>query len=164
MMWEYAELSPDRRDPFPKEEFIEKYMAERMQAYDGTIFFCCSPRDRERIDAFTQAAQRTGRQVSDSRVCLRETGPHNMAKATEKKALFVHHSMQEYLCEYLSASPAGERHLLIYSRRFGNGPSPQLSGFMDFWMEQGVDILDLRNIDEAAKAQDGSWTCSSNAP
>ena len=32
------------------------------------------------------------------------------------------------------------------SRR-GNGPSPHISGFMDFWVERGVDILDLGEVD-----------------
>lgn len=62
--------------------------------------------------------------------------------------LFVDLSMQRYLGEYLNACPAGVRHLLLYSRRKGNGPSPYMSAFMDFWMERGVDILDLYHIDE----------------
>ena len=56
--------------------------------------------------------------------------------------------MQQYLGEYLDACPAGVRHLLLYSRRKGNGASLRMSLFMDFWMERGVDILDLYHIDE----------------
>ena len=146
-MWEYIEPPPDCGKLFSKEEFIENYAAEKITKYNGTIFFCCSSRDRERISTFTRAAQGAGCQVCDSRTCFRETGPRSLAFTSGRKAIFVHHSMQEHLDEYLAACPAGERHLLFYSRRFGNGPSPRMSGFLDFWMEQGVDLLDLRNID-----------------
>jgi hypothetical protein len=33
--------------------------------------------------------------------------------------------------------------VLIYCHRKGNGPSPRMSAFMDFWEEHGVDIWDL---------------------
>lgn len=92
------------------------------------------------------AAQVAERQVKGVHGSLAEIEPRTLAKSVGKKALFVSHSMQEYLGQYLAARPAGERHLLLYSRRFGNGASPHMSAFMDFWMEQGVDILDLRNI------------------
>ena len=148
-MWEYLELPMNGGGLCPGEAFVGQCVTTRMQEYGGTIFFCCSPRDKERIDSFTQAAQRTGRQVSDSQVCFRETDPSSMAKAAGKKALFVHHSMQEYLGQYLSACPTDERHLLLYSRRFGNGLAPHMSAFLDFWLEQNVDALDLCTIDEA---------------
>ena len=47
--------------------------------------------------------------------------------------------------ECLDACPAGARHVLIYCRRKGNGPSPRMSAFMDFWAERGVDIWDLND-------------------
>ena len=81
-----------------------------------------------------------------------EATPRALAEATGKKAIFVHHTQQEYWNDYLAACSAGERHLVIYSRRFGNGPSPHMSAFLDFWMEKDVDIWDLRNIDRAIKA------------
>ena len=68
-----------------------------------------------------------------------------------RRFLFVHRSMSEYLGDYLDACPAGARHLLLCSRRRGNGPSPQMSAFMDFWVERGVDILDLGDVDKEVR-------------
>lgn len=81
----------------------------------------------------------------------RGCGPQTLAKVKGKQAIFVRHSQQKYLSEYLAACPAGERHLVLYSRRHGNGPSPHMSAFMDFWIERNVDILDLNHIDSAMR-------------
>ena len=123
-----------------------------MREYDGTGFLCCSPADKERIDTFTRSAQAAGRLVKNIRADQMEATPRALAEATRKKAIFVHHTQQECLNDYLAACSAGERHLVIYSRRFGNGPSPHMSTFLDFWMEKDVDIWDLRDIDSAIKA------------
>lgn len=163
-MWEYMELPLNCGDFELGESAIKQCAAEKMREYDGTVFLCCSPRDKERMDTFTLAAHIAERQVKGAQGSLTEIKPMALAKSAGKKALFVSHPMQEFLGQYLSARPAGERHLLLYSRRFGNGPSPRMSAFMDFWMEQGVDILDLRNIDEAAKARDNSSPRASDAP
>ena len=140
------------------EQLVEQCAAAKMKEYDGTIFFCCSFADKERIDTFMRLAQSAGRLVKDIRLCCSETGPLPLANNKEKKAIFVHYSNQDFLNDYLIACPAGERHLVLYSRRFGNGPSLYMSAFMDFWMERDVDILDLRDIDEALKAKKQSFT------
>lgn len=148
IMWEYIELPANGGTLCPGEQLVEQCVTAQMREYDGTIFLCCSPSDKERIGTFTRSAQAAGRQVNDIRICCSELEPQALAKSMGKKAIFVHHSKQEYLNEYLAARPAGERHLVLYSRRFGNGPSPHMSAFMDFWMESNVDILDLNNIDK----------------
>ncbi len=51
-------------------------------------------------------------------------------------------------CTVLEGRAAGARHLLLYTRRRGNGPSPRMSLFMEFWEAQGVDILDFGYVDK----------------
>ena len=157
-MWDYIELPINEGDLHLGEQLVEQCTAAKMQEYDGTIFFCCSFADKERIDTFTRLAQSAGRLVKDIRLCCSETGPLALANNKEKKAIFVHYSNQDFLNDYLIACPAGERHLVLYSRRFGNGPSLYMSAFMDFWIERDVDILDLRDIDGALKAKKQSFT------
>jgi len=153
-MWDYMELPLNSGDLGLGEFFVEQCTSKKMQEYSGTIFLCCSPRDKERIDTFKRAALSAERLVKDDRACCAETEPCVLAKAPEKEAVFVFPTMQEYLDEYLTACPSSVRHLLIYSRRLGNGPSPRMSGFMDFWLERDtVDIIDLRYVDEAIKAK-----------
>lgn len=152
VMWEFIEPPIDKTNPCQGEASVERCVIAKMQEYDGTIFFCCSPADKERVGTFIRAARATGRQVRDVRQCCAEVPPQTLAKAKGKQAIFVRHSQQEYLSEYLAVCPAGERHLVLYSRRHGNGPSPHMSAFMDFWAERDVDIWDLRDIDGAIKA------------
>jgi len=153
-MWEYMKLPLNSGDLGLGELFIEQCTFKKIQEYDGTIFLCCSPRDKERIDTFKRAALIAERQVKDVRACCEEIEASVLAKTPEKKAIFVFRPMQEYLGKYLAACSATERHLLIYSRRLGNGPSPCMSGFMDFWLERDiVDIIDLRYVDEAIKTK-----------
>lgn len=128
-MWEYMELPINEGDLQLGEQFVERCMTAKMRKYDGTVFLCCAPGDKERIDTFTRSARAAG-----------------------KKIVFVHHKQQESLGDYLATCPAGERHAVFYSRRCGNGPSPHMSAFMDFWLERDVDIWDLRDIDNALKA------------
>lgn len=128
-MWEYLELPAGGADPRLGEALVEQLVTAKMGEYDGTVFLCCAPGDKERIDTFTRSARAAG-----------------------KKIVFVHHKQQESLGDYLAACPAGERHALFYSRRRGNGPSPHMSAFLDFWLERDVDIWDLRDIDNALKA------------
>lgn len=128
-MWAYLELPAGGADPHLGEAFMEQLVAAKMGEYDGTVFLCCAPGDQERIETFTRSAQAAG-----------------------KEAIFVQHTQQESLNDYLSACSAGVRHLVIYSRRRGNGPSPHMSAFLDFWLEWDVDIWDLRDIDNAPKA------------
>lgn len=128
-MWVYLEPPADGDVQQLGEALVEQLATAKMREYDGTVFLCCSPADKERIDTFTRSA-----------------------KAAGKEAIFVQHTQQEYLNDYLSACSAGARHLVIYSRRRGNGPSPHMSAFLDFWLERDVDIWDLRDIDNALKA------------
>lgn len=151
-MWEYIELPLDNTNPCQGEEFVERCLTAKILEYDGTIFLCCSPWDKERIDTFTRLAQAAGRQIRDARRFCADVNPQVLAKDQGKMAIFVHHSQWGYLSEYLAACPVEERHLMLYSRRFGNGPSPHMSAFMDFWIEKDVDILDLNNIDRAMKS------------
>lgn len=125
-MWEYLKLPPGG-DPQSGELLVEQCVTAKMAEYGGTVFLCCAPGDRERMESFTRSAQAAG-----------------------KEAVFVHHKRQESLGDY--PCPAGERHALFYSRRRGNGPSPHMSAFLDFWLERGVDIWDLRDIDAALQA------------
>jgi hypothetical protein len=150
-MWEYIEPLIDNTNLWQGEASVEQCVTARLQEYDGTIFFCCSLSDMERISTFTRAAQAAGRQVRDVRRCSADVAPKTLAKVKGKQAIFVRHSQQKYLSEYLAACPAGERHLVLYSRRHGNGPSPHMSAFMDFWIERNVDILDLNHIDSAMR-------------
>ena len=128
-MWEYMELPINKGDLQLEEQLVERCATAKMREYDGTVFICCAPGDKERIDTFTRSARAAG-----------------------KKIVFVHHKQQESLGDYLAACPAGERHAMFYSRRRGNGPSPHMSAFMDFWLERDVVIWDLRDIDNALKA------------
>lgn len=153
-MWEYMEWPINEGDLQLGEQLVERCVTIKMREYDGTVFLCCFPADKERIDTFTRSAQATGRLVKDIRTDQMEPTPRALAEATGKKAIFVHHTQQEYLNDYLAACSAGERHLVIYSRRYGNGPSPHMSAFLDFWMERDVDIWDLRNIDNVLKARE----------
>ena len=150
-MWKCVGPPKDGDTLFAVEEFIANYTLEKIGQYDGTIFFCCSPKDRKRMDTFVQAAQAAGRQVLDVTKCCTEVTSQGFAKTKRKKAFFVRYSMREYLEPYLAACPVGMHHMLFYSRRFGNGPSPYMNGFFDFWVEQGVDIWDLENVDKAVK-------------
>lgn len=130
-MWEYLELPAGSDGQQVGEALVEQCVTAKMREYAGTVFLCCAPGDQERIETFTRSAQAAGKEV-----------------------IFVQHTQQEYLNDYLSACSAGERHLVIYSRRRGNGPSPHMSAFLDFWLERDVDIWDLRDIDNALKAEE----------
>ena len=147
-MWDYVQLPQAADDPSQREKLIEQYAADKMREYDGTIFLCISRSDRERWLTFRRAAQSVGCSAQDGRAVCAAYSAEKLAKRPGRNILFVDPSMQQYLGEYLDACPAGVRHLLLYSRRKGNGPSPYMSAFMDFWMERGVDILDLYHIDE----------------
>lgn len=151
-MWEYLELPNNKGDLQLGELLVERCVAAKMREYDGTVFLCCAPGDQERIDTFTRSARAAGRLVKNIRTDQVETAPRVLAEDRGRKTIFVHRTQQEYWNEYLDACPAGERHLLLYSRRLGNGPSPHMSAFLDFWMERDVDIWDLRDIDNALKA------------
>lgn len=127
-MWVYLE-PPAGGGPLLGESLVEQCVTAKMRKYDGTVFLCCAPGDKERIDTFTRSARAAG-----------------------KELVFVHHKQRESLGDYLAACPAGERYAVFYSRRRCNGPSPHMSAFMDFWLERDVDIWDLRDIDNALKA------------
>lgn len=152
-MWEYMELPVNEGDLQLREQLVERCVTAKMREHDGTVFLCCSPADKERIDTFTRSAQAVGRLIKNIRTDQMETTPQALVENVGKKAFFIYHTQQEYLNEYLAICPAGERHLVLYSRRFGNGPSPHMSAFMDFWMENNVDIWDLCNIDRAIKTE-----------
>lgn len=147
-MWDYVKLPEEPDDPNQREQLIEQYAAEKMREYDGTIFLCISRSDRERRLTFRQAAQSVGCSAQDGRAVCAAYSAEALTKRPGRNVLFVEPSMQQYLGEYLDACPAGARHLLLYSRRKGNGASLRMSLFMDFWMERGVDILDFYHIDE----------------
>ncbi len=147
MMWNSVYLPREANDPGGREKRIERFAAEKMREYDGTVFLCVSPADRERKNTFCQAAASLGYTVLDGRTVCIQIPARELAKEPGRQFLFVHHSMSEYLGDYLDACPDEARHLLFYSRRRGNGPSPHMSGFMDFWVERGVDILDLGDVD-----------------
>lgn len=130
-MWEYLKPPSDGGALQLGETLVEQCVTAKMQEYDGTVFLCCAPGDRERMDTLTRSAQAAGKEI-----------------------VFVHYKQRESLGDYLAACPAGERHAVFYSRRCGNGPSPHMSAFLDFWLERDVDIWDLRDIDNALKAEE----------
>ena len=148
-MWEYVHLPQETDDPNQRENLIEQFAIEKMREYDGTVFFCISRSDRERRLTFRQAVQSLGLSARDGRAMCAAFSAGALAKRPRRDVLFVEPSMQQYLNEYLDACPAGARHLLLYSRRKGNGASLRMSLFMDFWQERGVDIWDLGDVDKA---------------
>lgn len=145
-MWDYVPLPQEANDPGEREKLIEQFATEKMRAYDGAIFLCIARSDRERRLTFRQAAQTLGLTAKDGRAVCAAQSAEALARSPGRNVLFVEPSMQRYLGEYLDACPVGARHLLLYSRRHGNGPSPHMSAFMDFWLERGVDIWDLRYV------------------
>ena len=144
-MWEYVELPEESSGPEQREDFVRRFAEEKMREYDGTVFFCISRADRERRITFRQAAQAMGFGARDGRAECTAWSAQTLAEHAGRNVLFVDPAMQSYLGEYLDACPAGARHVLIYCRRKGNGPSLRMSLFMDFWMERGVDIWDLND-------------------
>lgn len=144
-MWEYVELPEESSGPEQREDFVQQFAEEKMREYDGTVFFCISRADRERRITFRQAAQAVGYSARDGRAAAAASRAQTLAERAGRNILFVDPAMQSYLGEYLDACPAGARHVLIYCRRKGNGPSPRMSAFMDFWAERGVDIWDLND-------------------
>ena len=144
-MWEYVELPEESSEPEQREEFVQQFAEEKMREYDGTVFFCISRADRERRLTFRQAAQAVGYSARDGRAECTAWSAQTLAERAGRNILFVDPAMQSYLGKYLDVCPAGVRHVLIYCRRKGNGPSPRISAFMDFWAEWGVDIWDLND-------------------
>lgn len=147
-MWEYVHLPQEAAGPGEREKLIGQFAVEKMREYDGTVFLCTARSDRERRLTFRQAAQALGYDARDGRAVCAAYSAGALAGSPGRNVLFVECSMRRYLGEYLDACPAGARHLLLYSRRRGNGPSPNMSAFMDFWMERGVDIWDLCDVDK----------------
>lgn len=147
-MWDYVQLPREADDPGEREKFIQQFAEEKMREYDGTVFLCISRSDRERRLTFRQAAQALGCTAKDGRAVCTATSAEALAKRPGRNILFVERSMQRYLGEYLDACPSGARHLLLYCRRYGNGPSPYMSAFMDFWLERDVDSWDFGRIDQ----------------
>ena len=142
-MWKYVELPEDIGGPEQRETLIRQFAEEKMREYDGAVFFCISRADKERRLTFRQAAASLGYSARDGRATATAWRAQTLAERAGKNVLFVDPAMQSYLEEYLDICPAGSRHVLIYCHRKGNGPSPRMSAFMDFWEEHGVDIWDL---------------------
>ena len=142
-MWEYVELPEESSEPEQREEFVQQFAEEKMREYDGAVFFCISRADKERRLTFRQAAASLGYSARDGRATATAWRAQTLAERTGRNVLFVDPAMQSYLEEYLDICPAGSRHVLIYCHRKGNGPSPRMSAFMDFWEEHSVDIWDL---------------------
>ncbi|MCI8757061.1 MAG: hypothetical protein HFG18_10780 [Oscillospiraceae bacterium] len=144
-MWNHVGLLKESDGPKDRESLIQQFTKEKMREYDGAVFFRIARSDKERRITFQQAAKALGYSARDGRTMCAAFNPQVLAEQTRRDVLFVDPAMQEFLGEYLDACPAGMRHLLIYCRR-GNGPSPYMSAFMDFWLEHGVDIWDLNDL------------------
>ena len=142
-MWKYVELPEEIGGPEQRETLIRQFAEEKMREYDGAVFFCISRADKERRLTFRQAAASLGCSARDGRATATAWRAQTLAERAGRNVLFVDPAMQSYLEEYLDICPAGSRHVLIYCHRKGNGPSPRMSAFMDFWEEHGVDIWDL---------------------
>lgn len=149
-MWDYVQLPLEPDNPGQREKLIEQEAVEKMRAYNGMVFLCVSRSDQERRLTFRQAARALGYQAMDELEEHAVLSAMALARCPKRNVLFVEPSMQPYLEAYLDACPAGLRHVLFYSRRRGNGPSPYMSAFMDFWLENGVDIWDLWAVDKKA--------------
>ncbi len=115
-----------------------KDIVETMGSISGTVFLYCSPKDEKSISAFASAAERTGRRMLGREEC-QSLEPTALAGSYEKKAILVSPSMIDFLDGYLAACPAGQRHLLLCSRKYGDIPNMSRS-FHDFWEERDVDI------------------------
>jgi len=113
-------------------------MVETMGAISGTVFLYCSPTDEKSVSAFAGAAEHTGRR-SFSREDCQTLDPAILAGSPGKKAIFAAPSMMDFLDRYLAACPAGQRHLLLCSRKYGDIPHMSRI-FHDFWEERDVDI------------------------
>lgn len=155
-MWEDVHLPQEAKNPDELEKLIEQFAVEKMQEYDGTVFLCIARSDREHRLTFCQAAQTLGYSARDGRAVCTALSAEALARSPRRNILFVDGTMQQYLSQYLDACPAGVRHVLLYSRRRGNGPSPHMSAFMDFWMERGVDIWDLHDVDKTGGGAEAS--------
>ena len=142
-MWEAVQLPRETDAPEEMERLIQQFTEEKMQEYDGSVFFCISRKDKERRLTLRQAAQACRLSARDGRAMCTAFSAQKLADRPGRDVLFVEPSMQQYLDEYLDACPAGRRHMLIYCRRKGNGPCLRTSIFMDFWWNRGVDIWDL---------------------
>ena len=142
-MWEAVQLPRETDAPEETERLIQQFAEEKMQEYDGNVFFCISRRDQERRLTLRQAAQACRLSARDGRAMCTAFSAQKLAERPGRDVLFVEPSMQQYLDEYLDACPAGRRYVLIYCRRKGNGPCLRTSIFMDFWWNRGVDIWDL---------------------
>lgn len=129
-MWENVCLPQEPDGPIRREALVEGFAVEKMREYGGTVFLCVSKEDWSRRNSFRQAAARLGLRALDGWELCGECSAEALAKRPGRNVLFVKPSMEQYLGEYLDACPAGERHLLLYTRRRGNGPSPAMSQLM----------------------------------
>lgn len=142
-MWHHVELPLAGEAPEQREKRIQQFAEEKMRAYDGTVFLCISRSDKERRITFRQAAQAVGYTAKDEIAVSAAGLGEDFIKRYGRNVLFVYTCLQEYMGDYLDACPAGAKHVLLYCRRKGNGPSPRMSAFMDFWQERGMEIWDL---------------------
>ena len=55
MMWDSVYLPQEVNNPGGREKRIERFAAEKMREYDGTVFFCVSPTDKEWKNTLCQA-------------------------------------------------------------------------------------------------------------
>lgn len=115
-----------------------KDMVETMGAISGTVFLYCSPTDEKSVSAFAGAAEHTGRRLFSREDC-QTLDPAILAGSPGKKAIFAAPSMMDFLDRYLAVCPAGQRHLLLCSRKYGDIPHMSRI-FHDFWEERDVDI------------------------
>lgn len=118
-----------------------KNIVETIESTNGTVFLYCSPKDEKSISFFTSAAEHTGRQIL-TREDYQTLEPAALASIYEKKAIFVSPSMMDFFDRYLAACPAGQQHLLLCSRQYGDVPNMSRL-FHDFWEERDVDMEDL---------------------
>jgi len=119
-----------------------KNIVAKMESTSGTVFLYCSSKDEKSIHSFTQTAERTGRRLFSREDC-QTLEPVALASSHDKKAIFVSPSMMDFLDRYLSACPAGQRHLLIHAHRQKEKIRSMSYLFHDFWEERDVNIEDF---------------------
>ena len=98
-MWEYIEPLIDNTNLWQGEASVEQCVTARLQEYDGTIFFCCSLSDTERISTISRAAEAAGRQVRDVRRCSEDAAPQALGEVKGKQEIFGRRSQKKCLRE-----------------------------------------------------------------
>lgn len=112
---------------------------EAIKAVSGTVFVYYALRDEKSVSLFTDAAERTGRQVFRREDC-QNLDPAILADSSDRKMIFAVPAMMDFLDGYLEACPTDQRHLLIHAREAQEAIRSMSFVFRDFWEERHISI------------------------